>query len=306
MVLTKTFTLNTGAKIPQLALGTWQATDEECYNSVIYALKAGYRHIDTAALYKNEVPVGRAVRESGIPREEIFVTTKLYETQHRYAKDALDASLEKLGLDYVDLYLMHWPVSQVAEPTEEDPWAAKVTEDGKKALDPDWDFVKTWALMQDLLKSGKAKAIGVSNFSINNIEQLLAAETTTIIPAANQCECHPLLPQTELIEYCKSKGIVFEAYCPMGAGNSSLLTNDTIKSIADKYGVSTGEVMLNWAFKRDYVVLPKSSNPSRIVKNGEAFDLKEEDFDKISELSKTLGEFRLVKREDVYPFPIFQ
>lgn len=308
MINKTTLKLNTGAEIPQLGLGTWQSSTSQAYDAVLAALKAGYRHIDTAAIYKNEVEVGRAIRDSGIPREEIFITTKLFGVQYREPDVGLADSLERLGLDYVDLYLMHWPVPLKPKPgsTKMDRLQVLFNDDGTRQLDiDDWDFIKTYALMQDLVKSGKTKAIGVSNFSINNLKQLLDAETTTITPAANQCECHPLLPQTELIEFCKSKGILFEAYSPLGSTDSPLFTNTTLKSIADKYGVSIPQILINWAFKRGYVVLPKSTNPDRIVKNGEVLDWSDEDFNKVTDLVKVEGEQRMIK-PNWEPFPIFE
>nr|QFR37196.1 aldo-keto reductase [Cyberlindnera americana] len=300
-----TFTLNTGAEIPQIALGTWAATDDVCYNAVLEALKCGYRHIDTAALYRNEVPVGKAIKDSGVPREEIFVTTKLYDADHKDPAKALDESLERLGLSYVDLYLMHWPVPLKKDETTDDLFTAQLNDDGTKVIDSEWDFIKTWELMQKLSKD-KAKALGVSNFSINNLKQLMASETTTVQPAANQCECYPLLPQDELISYCKQEGIVFEAYCPMGSASSPLFENETLQGIAEAYGVSAGEIMINWGAQRGYVLLPKSANPARIANNKRLLKLKPEDFDKVSSLVKTEGELRHVKRLDFAPFPIFQ
>jgi glycerol 2-dehydrogenase (NADP+) len=300
-------TLNTGAKIPQLGLGTWRSTEEEAYNAVLNALKLGYRHIDSAAIYGNERQVGKAIKDSGVPREEIFVTTKLWGTQHKHPKEALDQSLERLGLDYVDLYLIHWPVAFKDEglSTENDFLSVPQYEDGSRKVDiEDWDFVKTWELVQQLPKE-KAKAVGVSNFSVKNLQKLLDAPSTKVIPAANQVETHPLLPQNELIEFGKKHGIVLEAYSPLGSQDSPLFTNETLKAIADEYSVSIPQLLINWALKRGYVVLPKSINADRIAANFKVFDLKEEDFTKVTDLIKKEGEQRFIV-PDWSPFPTFE
>lgn len=307
-----TIKLSTGALIPQLGLGTWRSTDEEAYNAVLHALKAGYRHIDSAAIYKNEGPVGKAIRDSGIPREDIFVTTKLWGTQHRDPKFALELSLKRLGLDYVDLYLIHWPVAFKADGFTTDEQFLSIPEnpDGTRALDwnqedPEagWNFKKTWELVQDLPTTGLTKAVGVSNFSVNNLKALEAAGLKT--PSVNQVELHPLLPQNELIKYTKEKGIVIEAYSPLGSQDSPLFTNKTLKVIADSYGVSNAQVLINWALKRGYVVLPKSVNPARVEENFKVFGLKQEDFDKVTNLVNEVGEKRLIV-PNWSPFPTFE
>ncbi|KAH3672333.1 hypothetical protein WICMUC_004304 [Wickerhamomyces mucosus] len=305
-------TLNTGAKIPQLGLGTWRSTEQEAYDAVLTAIKAGYRHIDSAAIYKNEAVVGKAIKDSGIPREELFVTTKLWGTQHKDPAKALELSLKRLGLDYVDLYLIHWPVAFKAEgfTTDEQFLSIPQNEDGSRNLDwnkenpkEGWNFVKTWELVQDLPKTGKTKAVGVSNFSVNNLKELEAAGLKT--PTANQVELHPLLPQNELIAYAKEKGITIEAYSPLGSQDSPLLKNETLKAIADSYEVSIAQVLINWALKRGYVVLPKSITASRIESNFKVFDLKEDDFNKVTDLIKVEGEQRFIV-PDWSPFPTFE
>ncbi|SCU94196.1 LAME_0F06524g1_1 [Lachancea meyersii CBS 8951] len=288
--------LNTGATIPAVGLGTWDSSDEEAYNSVIAALKTGYRHIDTAAMYRNEVPVGKAINESGVPRSEIFVTTKLWSTQHRNPEAALNASLERMGLDYVDLYLMHWPVALKTDAIKDGNFlTVPETFDGKRSVDlDDWDFVKTWELMQKLVQSGKVKAIGVSNFSINNLKDILKPELKFIVPAVNQIEIHPQLPQEELIEFCHSKGIVVEAYCPLGSSKSSLLSDPEISKIAEKYQAEPAQVLINWGIARGYCVLPKSSNPKRIESNFKTFTLSPEDTQAISAFHEKYGVHRYV------------
>ncbi|CCF58536.1 hypothetical protein KAFR_0E03850 [Kazachstania africana CBS 2517] len=303
---TTTLKLNTGASLPILGLGTWRATDDqEGYNAVKSALEAGYRHIDTAAIYQNEEVVGRAIRESGIPRDEIFVTTKLWGTQHRDPAAALDQSLERLGLDYVDLYLMHWPVPMEAKYSKsssllEFPYRP----DGSLAVESDWDFIKTWELMQELPKT-KTRAIGVSNFSINNINDLLKSPGNKIVPAANQVELHPLLPQAELVTFCQEKGIVVEAYSPFGSVSAPLLSEQAIIEVAKKHDVSAAQVILSWHIKRGIAVLPKSVHKERVVSNFKTFSLPEDDFATINNVSKEKGEKRVVNF-DWSPFKIFE
>lgn len=300
--------LNTGAAIPVVGLGTWRSTTaNEGYDAVRAAIKAGYKHIDGAAIYENEEQVGKAIIDSGVPREEIFFTTKLWCTQQRDPELALNQSLKRLGLDYVDLYLMHWPVALSAKNIKDGNYLTLPRkDDGSVDIDyPEWNFVKTWELMQKLLASGKVKAIGISNFSIKNINELLNAPTTKVVPACNQIEVHPLLPQDELINFCKEKGIVVEAYSPLGGIGAPVLKDETIAKIAKKYGVDAGQVIISWHVQRGYVVLPKSVHENRVISNLKIFDLKPEDVKEIDNLVKIQGE----KRTCVLPcepYPIFQ
>ncbi|CCH42146.1 hypothetical protein BN7_1691 [Wickerhamomyces ciferrii] len=305
---TSEITLNTGAKIPALGLGTWRSLEGEAYKATLHAIKeSGYLHIDGAAIYKNEEEVGKAIRDSGVSREKLFVTTKLWGTQHRNPEQALDQSLKRLGLDYVDLYLIHWPVAFKTDNIK-DGNLLSIPEkpDGTRDIDLDgWSFIKSWELFQELPKTGKTKAVGVSNFSINNLKDLLNAPTTKVTPAVNQIEVHPLLPQTELIEFALSKGIITEAYSPLGSLDSPLFTNQTLLEVAKNYDVSVAQLLINWALKRGYVVLPKSVNPQRIDANFKTFQLKDEDFNKVSDLVKLEGEQRFVK-PDWSPFKVFE
>ncbi|CAH00607.1 uncharacterized protein KLLA0_D10109g [Kluyveromyces lactis] len=297
--------LNTGASIPQLGFGTWPSSHADAYTAVITALKTGYRHIDAAAMYGNEAAVGKGIRDSGIPREEIFVTTKLWNTQQRDPASALDESLERLGLDYVDLFLIHWPVP--LKPVGGPENLLKYPTPGiKPQIDTeDWSFIKTWELMQTLPKTGKTRAVGVSNFSIKNLEDLLNSSPDVLVPAVNQFEIHPQLPQTELINYCKSKGIVVEAYCPLGSSSSAMLSDPTIAEIADKYHVKPANVLINWGISRGYCVLPKSFTPARIASNKTPVHLSREDTERITKLSETLGVKRYV-HPDFEPYPLFE
>ncbi|KAK6458517.1 NADP-dependent oxidoreductase domain-containing protein [Scheffersomyces xylosifermentans] len=298
---TKEYTLYTGQTIPAVGLGTWQSTNEEAYEAVLNAIKAGYKHIDTAACYGNEEPVGRAIRDSGIPRSELFVTTKIWGTDHTRPKQALQTSLDKLGLDYVDLYLMHWPVplnpngNHALFPT---------LPDGNRDISQDWDFIKTYDLMQDLIPEGKVKAIGVSNFSLTNLKKLLDAPTTKIKPALNQVELHPLLPQPELVKFAKANDIVMAAYSPLGSTSSPLLKDETIVKIAEKYQASPATILISWALWRGTVVLPKSVSSKRIQTNLKTITLEDEDGETLNNIHKVKGNTRFVL-PNWFPFVVF-
>jgi len=251
----KTFTLNTGDKIPAIGLGTWQSKPNEVKHAVEYALRAGYRHIDTALAYGNEAEVGEGIKASGVPREEIWITTKLDNPWHKRVEEGITSSLKSLGVDYVDLYLMHWPCS--TDPT-----------DLKKHL-PDWDFVKTWEELQKLPASGRVKNIGVSNFAIKNLEILLNHPTCKIVPAANQIELHPNNPSPKLVAYNTSKGIHTTGYSCLGSTDSPLYSNSNLKELAEKKGKTVQQVLLAWGLQKGWSVIPKSVNKERIEKNFE-------------------------------------
>jgi len=267
-----TFTLNTGAKIPAIGLGTWQSKPSEVREAVKVALQRGYRHIDTALAYGNEEEVGQGIRDSGVPREEIWITTKLDNPWHHRVEDGITSSLRSLGTDYVDLYLMHWPSST-------DP------NDLKKHL-PDWNFVKTWQEMQKLPASGRVKNIGVSNFGIRNLEILLNDPSCKIVPAVNQIELHPNCPSPKLLDYCKAKGIHCTAYSCLGSTNSPLYKDETLLKIAEAKGKTPQQVLLMWGLRRGTSVIPKSVTASRIGKNFEldGWELTPEEFQKLSSL----------------------
>ncbi|THW20117.1 Aldo/keto reductase [Aureobasidium pullulans] len=249
----KTFTLNTGAKIPAVGLGTWQSKPNEVREAVKAALLAGYRHIDTALAYGNEAEVGLGIKDSGVPREEIWITTKLDNPWHKRVEEGITSSLKDLQTDYVDLYLMHWPSST-------DP-------DDLKKHYPDWNFVDTWRELQKLPASGRVKNIGVSNFAIKNLEILLKDESCKTVPAVNQVELHPNNPSPKLIDYCKEKGIHCTAYSCLGSTNSPLANDEVLKKIAESKGKSTAQVLLMWGLQRGTSVIPKSVTASRIEGN---------------------------------------
>ncbi|KAI0464882.1 hypothetical protein LJB42_000095 [Komagataella kurtzmanii] len=288
---TKTFKLNNGLSIPAVGLGTWQSTDEEAYNAVIAALKAGYRHIDTAYCYGNEEPIGKAIKDSGVARKDIFITTKLWGTDHTRAEEGLDRSLKLLGLDYVDLFLMHWPVPMNPNGNHD---KFPTLPDGKRDILFDWNFVDTYREMQKLVASGKTKAIGVSNFSITNLKKLLADPEITTKPVVNQVETHGYLPQQKLLEYAKENDIVLEAYSPLGSTGAPLLKDELVQELAKKNGISESTLLISWAVWRGIVVLPKSVTPSRIADNLKIIELCEEDGKKLNELASIRGEKRLV------------
>ncbi|OGE52447.1 hypothetical protein PENARI_c010G12342 [Penicillium arizonense] len=281
----KAFTLNTGAKIPAIGFGTWKAGPGEAAAAVKAAFKAGYRHFDCAPLYGNEAEIGQVFKETDVPREEYFVTTKLWSSDHRRITSALQKSLDDLCLDYVDLYMMHWPVTL--------PTASPETygKEDRTTHDPDWDFTDTWREMEKLLATGKVRAIGVANFSTVNLEKLLKSCNT--VPAVNQTEIQPLLPQKKLNALCTDKGIHQTAFGPLGGSGSTLHTDPIVSGIADRRACSSGNVLLSWGVKKGWSVIPKSVNPARIVGNlQKCFMMDDQEVAQIDQLVNTLGEKR--------------
>jgi len=233
--------LNDGNLIPQLGLGVWQISPARTSDTVLAALEAKYRHIDTASAYGNEESVGAAIRMSGIPRESMFLTTKLWNSDHGNPERALDTSLRKLKMGYVDLYLIHFPVRQRRQ---------------------------SWRALETLRKKGKARSIGVSNFTIAHLSELLAESET--VPAVNQVEFHPYLDQQDLLAFCRAKGIVIEAYSPLTHGER--LKDPKLVAIAKRYETkSTAQILIRWALQHGLVVIPKSSNRRRILENADVF-----------------------------------
>lgn len=279
VVNTKTQTFNNKYTIPSIGLGTWLAQPGEARDAVKTAIQQGYRHIDTAALYKNEDEVGQGIIDSGVPREEIFLTTKLSVYDFFRVAEAFDESLKKLKTDYVDLYLIHWPYA--VDPSTEE-------------RDPKIDFVTVYKEMQKLLDTGKVRSIGVSNFTKKKIEKLLAAPGVTVKPVVNQIELHPLLPQTEFVQWLEENGILAQAYCPLGSAKSQLIDNETIVSVAKKYGADPGQILISWAVQRGTIVLPKSVTESRIISNLKTVILSDEDFATVNDIHKKLGVSRIV------------
>ena len=239
-------TLNNGVKMPQFGLGVFKVDNAaDIKNSIKWALADGYRLIDTAMIYQNEQWVGEAIRESGVPREDLFITSKLWNSDRGYegTKAAFEASLQRLGLDYLDLYLIHWPA------------------DG---------YVESWRAMTDLYHEGKIRAIGVSNFEPHHIDDLLAH--SDVVPVVDQIETHPLFQQKELHRYLANHQIVHEAWGPLGQGKSNILVDTVLTKIAAKYNKTTAQVVLRWHIDRGVIVIPKSIHEQRLAENANIFD----------------------------------
>lgn len=282
------FLLNTGAKIPALGFGTWQDADAQ-EHAVATALKAGYRHIDTARIYGTEKAVGAAINKSGIPRNEIFLTTKLWNTDHRPENvgKELDESLKDLGLGYVDLFLMHWPVAWR-------PGDGMFPKDGDKPAVEKVDYVETYKAMEEVYKSGKARAIGISNFSKAETERVL--KECNVKPAVHQMEMHPWLQQRSFREWLQSQGIHVIQYSPFGnlnpiyeGADRKLIEDPVIVDIAKKHNKAAAQVALAWGIAHGNSVIPKSKTDNRIKDNlGGDFKLDDEDVKKIDGIDKKL------------------
>ncbi|MDF7671676.1 aldo/keto reductase [Lactobacillus sp. ESL0701] len=280
--LTDTYELNNGVKIPAVGFGTWQTPDGEvAQNSVMTAINSGYRLIDTAAAYGNEESVGKGISKSGISRYDVFVATKLWNTDHGYQRTAaaIDTSLEKLGLDYLDLYLIHWPNPVAVR----DHWAELNAE--------------SWRAMEDALKAGKIRAIGVSNFRKHHLDELL--KTADFRPAVNQIYLNPSDMQEDVIAYNNELGILNEAYSPLGTGG--LLTNGLVSEIANHYGKSPAQLLLRWSIQHNFLPLPKSVHPKYIAANTQIFDFAISDQD-MSQLDGLHGAAQVAKDPDKTDF----
>ncbi|KAI8143876.1 NADP-dependent oxidoreductase domain-containing protein [Fennellomyces sp. T-0311] len=294
----RAFKLNTNALIPAVGLGTWQSKPKEVYDAVLAALKAGYRHIDTAYVYRNEEAVGKAIKDSGIPREELFITTKLWNTSHRpdTVEAALETSLKNLQVDYLDLYLMHWSVSFK-------PGKSLMPRDAdKKVLLDSTDFTETYAAMEKLVGS-RVRAIGVSNFTVANLEKLL--KSAKIVPAVLQVELHPYFPQWELLEFCEKHNIHVTAYSPLGSTSSPVMQEQLVIDIADKHKATTAQVLLAWGVQRSCSVIPKSVTPSRIVSNFQDIALDKEDVERLNSLANSPYAQRLLDPSSVWGVELF-
>ena len=266
MSLSSSYKLSNGVLIPKIGFGTWQTPDGEvALESVKNAIDVGYRHVDTAAIYRNETSVGEAIRQSGIKREEIFVTSKVWNKCRGYelAMSGFERSMEKLGLDYIDLYLVHWPAA--------------------KKQHENWDEVnrETWRALTDLYKAGRIKAIGVSNFKPHHLRSLLDSE---VPPMVNQIEFHPGFMQKETVDFCKASGVLVEAWSPLGSGR--VLGDENLIKISEKYGKSVAQICIRWCLQHGVLPLPKSVTPSRIAENADVFDfeLSADDMDYIDSM----------------------
>ena len=262
--------LHDGIKIPFLGLGTYKSQDgKEAEDAVSMAFKVGYVHIDTAAVYGNEVSVGKSLKNSELNREDVFITTKLWNDDHNNPEVALKESLKKLELDYVDLYLIHWPVSQ---------------------------RVDSWKKLQELKKQGLCKSIGVCNFTVEHLKDLI--EKTNEVPTINQVEFSPFNYQKELLKFCKENKIQLEAYCPLTKGEK--FSNPIIKKISETHEKTPAQIMLRWVIQHDVVVIPKSTHEERIIENSKIFDfeLSEEEMKSLDNLDE---DFRLYPNPKEYP-----
>ncbi|OOF96767.1 hypothetical protein ASPCADRAFT_129836 [Aspergillus carbonarius ITEM 5010] len=285
MALGRSFKLNTGHSMPAIGLGTWQSKTDEVREAVIAALKCGYRHIDAAAVYGNEREVGDGIRESGVPREDIFLTSKLWNTHHHpeNVEAAVDKSLADLQTDYLDLYLIHWPVAFSYSTTTIQP----INEQTGLIDVVDVPIRDTWAAMEALVARGKIRSIGVSNFTRETIEELL--KTATIPPAVNQIEAHPYLQQRDLLEWSKNMGIVVTGYSPLGNNIYNIpraVDDPLVIEVAKSVDKTPAQVLISWAVQRGTVVFPKSVTPERIQSNFLDFVLPKDAFDAIQSLER--------------------
>lgn len=266
-ILNDTYTLNNGIKIPKIAFGTWQMPNDEVgYDSVAFALKSGYLHIDTARVYGNEEVVGKALKDSGIAREDIFVTTKLPAEKKTYdeAMSTFERSLEKLGLDYVDLYLIHAPW----------PWSDR----GSDHMEGN---IEVWKAFEEIYKSGRAKSIGVSNFNVAELQQLM--DNTEVVPAVNQIKFHIGDTKEDITQFCEDNGILIEAYSPLATGR--ILDNKEIKAMADRYGKTVAQICIRYTLQRGTITLPKSVHEEYILQNADVdFAMSEEDMQFLTSL----------------------
>ncbi|OQD61745.1 hypothetical protein PENPOL_c015G04929 [Penicillium polonicum] len=274
------FKLNTGAQIPSIGLGTWRSEPGQVRKAVSFALKNGYSHIDAALIYGNEHEVGQGIKDSGVPRENIFITSKLWNTHQSNVAEGLQKTLDALGTDYLDLYLIHWPVRLVPN---ESSALLPVNPDGTRSVDRSWDQSETWRQMEEVYKAGKVKAIGVANWSIPYLEEL--KKKWTVVPAVNQVELHPFLPQHALKDWCDKHGILLEAYSPLGSEGAPLMADPAIQEIAKKNDISPATLLISYHVNRGVVVLPKSINESRIVGNRQVVPLSREDMDVLNGLA---------------------
>lgn len=274
MDIKSTLTLSNQVKIPRLGLGVFKSPPgDETYNAVRFALEAGYRHIDTATIYGNEESVGQAVKESGIPREEIFITTKLWNEDMRQDRqeEAFHESLQRLQTDYIDLYLIHWPVKD--------------------------KYVSSWKIMEKLYKAGKIRAIGVSNFKSHHFEEL--EKQAEIMPVINQIELHPMFTQEEVVEYFVKRNIHIESWSPLGRG--AYFDDPILTALAEAKNTTVAAIILRWHLEKGYVVIPKSVHKDRIISNSQLYDfaLTPEELKKIDSLNK---DWRMGSDPDKFSF----
>lgn len=311
-----TFTLNNGVKMPGLGFGTFasEGAKGESYRAVKKALEVGYRHLDCAAFYQNEDEVGEAIRDfikenpGKLKREDLFICTKAWNHMHEPedVKYSLEQSLKALGTDYIDLFLVHWPIA--AERT--DNYQPKLGADGKYIIKKELteNPEPTWRAMEELNQAGKARAIGVSNWTIDGLKQLFSF--AKVKPTVNQIEIHPFLPNEALVKFCLENGVLPEAYSPLGSQDQvpttgeKVRTNKTLNEVAKRSGHDLAQVLLAWGLRRGYAVLPKSSTPSRIESNFKVPELSDEDFEAVNSVAKG-RHTRFVNMKDVFGYNVW-
>lgn len=311
----KTFKLSNGVTIPAVGFGTFanEGSKGETYAAVTHALKTGYRHLDCAWFYQNEDEVGDAVRDflaqnSNVTRKDIFICTKVWNHLHEpeEVKWSLNNSLEKLKMDYVDLFLVHWPIAAEADEKH----MPKLGADGKYIIKKDLteNPEPTWRAMEELYRAGKVRAIGVSNWTVSGLKKLLSI--AEVKPMLNQIEIHPFLPNTELVEFCQTHNILPAAYSPLGSQNQvpstgeQVRTNPKLKEVAERSGHDLAQVLLAWGLQRGYVVLPKSSTPKRIESNWLIPELSKEDFEAVQEVAQG-RHTRFVNMKDTFGYDVW-
>lgn len=311
----KTYTLNNGVHIPAIGFGTFasEGNPGETYRAVTCALETGYRHLDCAWFYQNEAEVGDAVsdflsKNSSVKRSDLFLCTKVWNHLHEPSdvKWSLEDSLKKLKTDYVDLFLVHWPIA--AEKDEH--YMPKLGKDEKYVIKHELteNPEPTWRAMEELYASGKVKAIGVSNWTIPGLQKLL--KMAKVKPTVNQIEIHPFLPNTELVEFCQKNDILPAAYSPLGSQNQvpntgeKVRTDPTLMQVAERSGNSLAQILLAWGLRRGYVVLPKSSTPERIRSNWEVPELSDEDFEAVESVARG-RHTRFVNMKDTFGYDVW-
>lgn len=311
----KTYTLNNGVKIPAVGFGTFanEGAKGETYKAVSKALEVGYRHLDCAWFYQNEGEVGDALsdflaKNSNVKREDIFICTKVWNHLHQPedVKWSFQDSCRKLRVDYIDLFLVHWPIA--SEKNEDH--SVKIGPDGKYVINKELteNPEPTWRAMEELAESGKARAIGVSNWTIEGLQKLL--KIARIKPTVNQVEIHPFLPNSELIKFCYDNEILPEAYSPLGSQNQVPTTGETVRedatlnAVAKRSGHNLAQVLLAWGLKRGYAVLPKSSTPSRIESNFQIPELSDEDFNAVEDVARG-RHVRFVNMKDTFGYDLW-
>jgi diketogulonate reductase-like aldo/keto reductase len=308
----KTVRLNNGVNVPVVGFGTFASEGAvgETYTAVMHALKTGYRHLDCAWFYQNESEVGDAIRDflkdnTSVKREDLFICTKVWNHLHEpeEVKWSLNNSLEKFGLDYVDLFLVHWPIAS----EKDDKNMPKLNDKGQYVIKEELtkDPMPTWRAVEELYRDKKARAIGVSNWTVDGLNDLLS--WAEVKPTVNQIEIHPFLPNNDLVDFCLKNDIMPEAYSPLGSQNQipttgeKVNTNPTLNQIAEKGGNTLAQVLIAWGVRRGYVVLPKSSTPSRIDSNFKTIELSDEDFAAVNEVAKG-RHTRFVNMKDTFGY----